>query len=108
MKQKIIHTRDFFPPSHDALDEGSEWISEQVQKKGRVYVHCKSGIGRSASMVVAYLIRYRGMPAHAAAAYVREKRPVIFSPSSPQMANLVLYEAHKKQEGTNNASMKNV
>jgi protein-tyrosine phosphatase len=98
VQQKIIATKDFLPPSHDLLDQGADWIVDALQKKGKVYVHCKSGIGRSASMVVAYLVKYRGMPANAAATFVREKRPAIFSALSPQMKNLVLYEEKLKQQ----------
>jgi protein-tyrosine phosphatase len=39
------------------FDEGADYIHEHLQR-GNVLVHCYAGISRSASIVMAYLIKY--------------------------------------------------
>jgi protein-tyrosine phosphatase len=95
---KRISSVDFSPPDHSVLDEAADFIDYNLKQKKVVYIHCKSGIGRSASGLVAYLVKHRGMPVHTAVAYVRSKRPNIFSQSSRQMQNLINYEIIIKQK----------
>lgn len=80
------------------LDEGADWIQSHVKEKRVVYVHCKSGIGRSASVVAAYFMKHRHMGAQDAAAHVRSMRAEIFRAGSSQMANLVEYEKTIRDE----------
>jgi protein-tyrosine phosphatase len=63
-----------------------------VDEKRVVYVHCKSGIGRSASVVAAYYMKHRRMSAEDAVSHIRKMRAEIFRPTSSQMANLLEYE----------------
>ena len=65
-------------------------------EKRKVYVHCKSGIGRSSSMVIAYLMKYKRMTAKSAHAFVISKRSVIFPEKSPMMKNMLDYEVYLK------------
>lgn len=101
VNQLVLSCADFYLPPHDILDRGADYINSAINKKKKVYVHCKSGIGRSASAVAAYLIKYRGMPVNAAVNHIRSQRPVIFGPTSKQMTNMVLYEAMLKQRERN-------
>ena len=44
-------------PSQEQLCEGVNWISDKNKSgKGTVYVHCKAGRARSATLVAAYLM----------------------------------------------------
>jgi hypothetical protein len=50
--------------SHHPLDEAQlgtavHWIRERLENGKRVFVHCHAGIGRSGSLVVAYLLLFR-------------------------------------------------
>jgi protein-tyrosine phosphatase len=55
-----IRSDDFVAPSFKILSEGADLIDAYIgDAKGKVYVHCKSGIGRSASLVIAYLVRHK-------------------------------------------------
>ena len=45
--------------------------------KGKILVHCSAGISRSPSLVVAYLMKSRGMPLKAALGQVVRARPQV-------------------------------
>lgn len=87
----IIPSPDFQPPSHKLLEQGADFINNNLVLKRNVYVHCKSGQGRSASMVAAYFIKYKGYTPERAQDELRLKRPVIFGVDSMQMKNLISY-----------------
>lgn len=53
-----------------------EALSEELVK-GKVLVHCVSGISRSAAIVIGYLHKYKGMTINDAYLHVRRLRPVI-------------------------------
>jgi len=90
----VLYSPDFKPPSFELLIKGSDWINKQVVQHKKVYVHCKSGMGRSASLVAAYLMRYKFMDPHTARATIAMKRPVIFSVKSSQLKNLIKFESY--------------
>jgi protein-tyrosine phosphatase len=52
---------DHTEPPPEQLLIGAQFIDAAVQSKQRVLVHCKMGIGRSPTMVAAYLV-WRGSP----------------------------------------------
>jgi atypical dual specificity phosphatase len=94
---KQLASPDFFPPDFEILNEGSDFLNQNLSQGRPVYVHCKSGIGRSASVVIAYLMRFKKMSVHEAYANVKTARSVVFGMSSPQMKNMVKYEAYLKE-----------
>ena len=60
-----LPTTDLFSaPSQQRLQEGVAWmVDESNSGKGSVYVHCKAGRARSATLVAAYLIQVE-MPSY--------------------------------------------
>jgi len=50
---------DFSPPSLEDLDTGVQVIQDFKRRGESVYVHCKAGRGRSATMAACYLIKVR-------------------------------------------------
>lgn len=89
---------DFVPPSHSVLEEGADWMKSHIEEKHVVYVHCKSGIGRSASVVAAYYMKHRQMTAADAVEFIRRQRGEIFKATSAQMSNLLEYEKTIRSE----------
>lgn len=68
---------DGYAPSMSQLGIGTSAMNEAIEKGKTVYIHCMNGHGRSPSLVIAYLMRFRGMIYQDAHSLVKEKRPEI-------------------------------
>jgi protein-tyrosine phosphatase len=75
---KNVHVRDV---SHENLtqyfDECVDFIDSAVKSGGKVLVHCSYGISRSASIVIAYLMKKHAMTYDEAYDYVKSHRDII-------------------------------
>lgn len=58
LDHKHIETPDFIGVENHKIQEGVEFLEQQIQENKKVYVHCKAGRGRSASVVAAYLLKH--------------------------------------------------
>jgi hypothetical protein len=58
IEQKIIKTSDHMPVQLKDIITGVEFINQNLLKDKNVYVHCKVGRGRSATIIIAYLMKY--------------------------------------------------
>ena len=93
IEQLVLSSPDFTPPSYKVLDQGANYIEKYISRKQNVYVHCKSGKGRSASMICAYFIKYRAMTPLDAYLYLKKRRNgYIFNQNSAQFVNLIKYK----------------
>lgn len=79
-------------PEH--FDKGVNFIREQVAQDGKVYIHCKAGVGRAPTLAAAYFIA-AGMTTDAAVDLIKQARPFI-TITLPQMAALRGYEARQQ------------
>lgn len=52
-----LPTFDNTPPTLEDLVKGAEFAHEEISKGGKVYIHCRQGLGRGPSMVIAYLLK---------------------------------------------------
>lgn len=75
IEQLWLPTVDFQPPSLKHVVEGVEFIEKFVSQGDSVYVHCKAGRARSATVVLCWLIKYRGMSSEMAQRKLLEHRP---------------------------------
>ena len=71
-----LATRDNTPPNVEDLARGAEFIRNEVDKGGKVYVHCGVGVGRAPTMLAAYMITTGLSPAEALNK-IRTVRPFI-------------------------------
>merc|ERR1711933_19173 len=53
-----------------------EWMQNAIKKGGRVLVHCREGVSRSSTMVIAYLMWRFNMSFEAAHEKIRKVRPI--------------------------------
>uniref|UniRef100_A0A665T6P8 protein-serine/threonine phosphatase n=1 Tax=Echeneis naucrates TaxID=173247 RepID=A0A665T6P8_ECHNA len=97
---------NFFPESFtymnirvydvEATDLLSHWTDtynfiDMARRSGQaVLVHCKMGVSRSASTVIAYAMKYKQWPLDVALPYVSERRPIV-KPNDGFMKQLQTY-----------------
>lgn len=72
-----ISAVDYAPLTSQQIEEGVAFLADQLANGETVYVHCKAGRGRSAAIVIAYLMQYQGFTLDDAIAFVKERRPQI-------------------------------
>lgn len=72
-----IPTVDFCCPSVDSIDLGVSIINRYAEQKKKVYIHCKAGRGRSATIVFCWLVRYKNFSASQAMNYLISRRPQV-------------------------------
>ncbi|KAG0460376.1 hypothetical protein HPP92_020673 [Vanilla planifolia] len=85
----VLPTRDYlFAPSFGDICRAVDFIHNNVSCGKTTYVHCKAGRGRSTTIVICYLVKYRQMTPSAAYEYVRSNRPRVLLASSQWQAVL--------------------
>ena len=70
-----IHTESL--NTNNLLETTLETIKKYIDENKGVLVHCRAGVSRSASIVIAYLMKYHNLSFNQAHEYVRTKRPII-------------------------------
>ena len=75
----------------EQLEQGTAFIADEIARGGSVLVHCGAGVGRAATMAVAYLVR-AGLTPEQAWAQIRKVRPFI-RPSEEQVAQIERFVA---------------
>lgn len=99
-----IQAKDFIGVPVDQIQEGVAFLEKHINQGKKVYVHCKAGRGRSATIVVAYLLKkkYAGTNTEFKDAYkdihdfVKRKRPQINLNPNQQQSIERYYELHVK------------
>jgi atypical dual specificity phosphatase len=84
------------------FDSIADKIHSVGRKRGAVLVHCAAGVSRSASLCLAYLMKYHRVSLAEAHAWVKARRPVI-RPNGGFWRQLIDYE--RKLFGRNSVKM---
>ena len=92
-----LPTVDNTPPTLEQLYQGVEFMKKEIERGGKVYVHCWEGIGRGPTMVAAYLIAEKGMTPDEAWKHIRKIRPFI-RPTEVQVAQIERFAADVAQK----------
>jgi atypical dual specificity phosphatase len=92
-----VPVRDFAPPAVADLERAVRFARVAIGAGGRVAVHCAAGIGRTGTVLAAYLVA-EGMSAEEAIAAVRRARPGSIE-TSEQERSVFLFAEHWRKEG---------
>ena len=84
-----LPTVDDDQPAPAHLQQGVDFIQSVLDAGGKVYIHCKGGIGRAPTMAAAYFVS-QGMTLEQALDLIQQTRPFIHI-TPPQMAGLHAY-----------------
>ncbi|XP_059477225.1 phosphatidylglycerophosphatase and protein-tyrosine phosphatase 1 [Neocloeon triangulifer] len=88
-----LSTTDIFEtPCQEKLQQGVLFINKFQNTGGSVYVHCKAGRTRSATLVGCYLMQKHGWSAEKAVSFMTEKRPHILLRSKQWEALRVFFD----------------
>lgn len=79
IEQLHIPTIDFTPPSLEDVKKGVQFVSRHVEQGNTVYIHCKAGRGRSATVAICWLMAAKSMDPWQAQKYLLEKRSHVHS-----------------------------
>lgn len=79
MEQLYLPTVDFTHPSRSDIDRAVDFIDQQIAAGNKVYIHCKAGRGRSATVAICWLMHSRGMSLDQAQRHLLECRPHVNS-----------------------------
>jgi atypical dual specificity phosphatase len=75
IEQLYIPTIDFTHPSLQAVEEAVRFIDAKLAEGKKVYIHCKAGRGRSATVAICWLMHSRGMSLDQAQQHLLKCRP---------------------------------
>ncbi|KAI3468996.1 hypothetical protein Pfo_025659 [Paulownia fortunei] len=97
----VLPTRDYlFAPSLTDICQAVDFIHENALHERSTYVHCKAGRGRSTTIVICYLVKYRQMMPDAAYDYVKSIRPRVLLASSQWKAVQEFYHLKVKRNSS--------
>ena len=93
--QLRVPTIDFTHPTLDSVEEAVEFIQQQADASGLVYVHCKAGRARSATIVVCWLIHAHGLSPQEAQIYLQQRRKHVNPRVFERAVVRAYYEKHR-------------
>jgi protein tyrosine phosphatase (PTP) superfamily phosphohydrolase (DUF442 family) len=87
-----LPTPDNTPPPLEVLIKGANFAESEIKNGGKVYVHCRQGLGRGPTMAIAYLLK-TGLTVDDAITLIRKARSFI-NPRTSQIKRLRELEAY--------------
>ena len=93
LEHRHLPVSDFEPPTLGQADAFVAFVDDQLARGGQVAAHCQAGIGRTGTMLAAYLIAH-GQSVDAATTEVRRRRSFSVE-SDSQLRFLEAYAAHR-------------
>lgn len=96
---KYLHlpTPDNTAPRMEDLIKGAQFARSEISAGGKVYIHCRQGVGRGPTMAIAYLLSMGATYEHAYS-MVKAVRTFI-RPTRVQVVRLKELEAYYEREG---------
>ncbi|KAI8348492.1 protein-tyrosine phosphatase-like protein [Mortierella sp. GBAus27b] len=102
-----IPTPDFHVPTLESIWVGVHFISKcearwqelEESKRGHVYIHCKAGRGRSATVALCWLVYYYNLTPQEAQGIMLKSRPQVDKNIYLHPEVILFYEQVQEQEG---------
>ncbi|GAB6026224.1 hypothetical protein CHUAL_012431 [Chamberlinius hualienensis] len=82
------------------FEQAADFVEEGVKAGGKVLIHCRVGVSRSATLALAYLIIKKGMTAQDAMRTVRAQREIIPNPGFLQQLCDLNERIHRQKRAT--------
>jgi atypical dual specificity phosphatase len=79
LEQLHLPTMDYHCPAEDDLRRGLVFMDDRIAAGGKVLAHCKAGRGRSAILVLCYLMMRNRIDANSALVVLKRARPGVAS-----------------------------
>ena len=89
-----LHVPEFVEISIETIETCVSQLREVIGSQGRIFLHCREGVGRAPSMAIAYLVS-EGYSLEEAFELVSESRKIV-NLSSQQFTSLQLFAASKQ------------
>jgi atypical dual specificity phosphatase len=103
-----LPTVDFHAPSLESIEKGVEFINQCVKAHNPVYVHCKAGRGRSATVILCWLLSTQALSAKEAQKILLYKRPHINKHLWKRKVVTAFVEQWRSSEGTTRMDTENI
>jgi len=91
---KYLNIREYDVKETDLMkywDQTNTFVSDCIKTGGKVLIHCKMGISRSASTVCAFAMKHFSWTLDKSLQYIKERRPII-NPNEGFRHQLAVYE----------------
>jgi len=100
---KVLDVRNICDDGMDGLSDHlapiCEWIDQARLSGGKVLVHCRVGVSRSATVTIAFVMRHLSLPLVDAYLLVRSRRlSVLIQPNIRLLFDLLGWEVHLARE----------
>lgn len=104
IEQLWLPTTDFHHPTSDDVERGANFIERHAEQGGTVYVHCKAGRARSATIALWWLVHFRRMTPEQAQARMLDARPH----TNPFIFRRpVIQQLYAQNQGSQHANLEN-
>ncbi|GAA6007718.1 hypothetical protein JCM11491_003939 [Sporobolomyces phaffii] len=107
----VLDLKNFADDGIDSIqphfDEAIAFIADAHRRGGKILVHCKVGVSRSASIVIAYLMQQLGLDLASSYLLTRSRRlNILIQPNLPFMAALHAFEAALLEQDAETSSLR--
>jgi dual specificity MAP kinase phosphatase len=91
-----LPTPDNTPPDLEVLKKGADFADTEIKNGGKIYIHCRQGLGRGPTMAIAYLLK-TGLTVEDAITLIKKARPFI-NPRPSQLERLKELEKYYEEK----------